>query len=99
MVEPKPEAPAKWLCKTCGHIMSEPLEAKNPFDLDDIIHGCPECKTVGDLFQACQYAGCENEASGGHPGVYGYRYIWLCWDHSPHNPLRKTVAGFPRGRA
>lgn len=77
-----PEAPDKWFCKECDKVVFEHLSAKNPFDAGDTIYGCPHCKSVNSLFQACQYPGCEQIASGGHPNALGYRYAWLCYKHS-----------------
>ena len=81
-----PEAPPKWICEDCEMICTTPLEAKNPFDDSEMLHGCPHCKAANTLIMACQFEGCEQRASSGNPGVYGYRYIHLCWDHSHRNP-------------
>lgn len=77
-----PEAPEKWVCKECVEVVLEHLSAPNPFDADDIIAGCPHCKSVSSLLQACHHPGCNQIASGGYPNALGYRYAWLCYKHS-----------------
>lgn len=82
-----PEAPKKWLCQNCNHVSmdDELLTAPNPFEEGDTLYACPNCREMGDLCKACAISGCENPATGGHPGACGYRYAWTCWQHSPHN--------------
>lgn len=77
------EAPEKWICTDCRIVVEKPLSAPNPFDPADTIFGCPSCKSVGTLVQACQHEGCQQEAGGGYPGGLGYWYAWLCWEHRP----------------
>jgi hypothetical protein len=81
-----PEAPEKWRCNECDAISSAILSAPNPFDQEDTLHACPECRSVNSLSAACQHPECSKPATGGHPGGLGYRYAWLCWEHSPMNP-------------
>lgn len=81
MSEKLPEAPAKWLCKECYEICEVPLSAKNPFEEDDTISGCPHCKQVNSLVGACQAEGCKLEATGGSPNSHGYRYFFSCHKH------------------
>lgn len=76
------EAPEKWVCKECDQTVFEHLSAPNPFDATDTVSGCPCCKSVNSLLQACQYPGCNQPASGGYPNGLGYRYAWLCYKHS-----------------
>lgn len=76
------EAPKKYVCKDCGAVSFECLSAPNPFDTEDIITGCPNCKEVETLLQACHFSGCNQPASGGYPNVLGYRYACLCYKHS-----------------
>jgi hypothetical protein len=87
-----PEAKSRWLCSECGHICYDEyiLTAPSPFDPSDNITGCPHCKAVDSFGGACAADGCRLEASGGHPGAFGFRYVWTCWDHSPSNPSHKV---------
>jgi hypothetical protein len=82
MSDPLPEAPSKWLCTDCYFICAEPLSAVSPFDSDDRLSGCPTCKSAETMVQACQFEGCEREATSGIPGLYGYRYFYACHKHS-----------------
>ena len=82
MVEMK-DPPEKWLCEECRGVCGAGLTAANPFDPTDVVVGCPTCKAVNTLVGACQFDGCAEPASGGHPGGYGYRYIWTCYKHRP----------------
>ena len=93
-----PDAPKKWLCNECGGIAFEILSAPSPFDQNDTIHACPTCRTVENLTAACQYPDCSKPAGGGYTGGLGYRYAWLCWDHSPMNlAARPTTPGTGEG--
>lgn len=78
-----PEAPTKWVCEECGGFVTEHLTAVNPFDPDDEIVGCPLCKSVSSLRQACQIGACNKPASGGYPRGHGFRYVWTCYHHRP----------------
>lgn len=84
-----PEAPEKWRCKECDQICVTPLSAVNPFDEGDVISGCPNCKDVNTLEQACQFDGCKQNASIGTPGGYAYRYFWSCHRHRPHKEAER----------
>ena len=85
-------AKRRWICRECGHVCFDEyiLEAPHPFDPEGFVAGCPECKSVDSFISACASEDCRNEASGGHPGAFGFRYLWLCWEHSPTNPKGKT---------
>jgi hypothetical protein len=63
----------KWKCLECGAIFTEYLSAPNPFDAEDIICACPECKTVEKIVGACDVDGCKNESSCGWSSSNGYR--------------------------
>ena len=78
-----PEAEPKWLCEICDATTSTVLTAPNPFDPDDIVVGCPNCRSVGTMVQCCQVEGCGRRADSGNPGGYGYRYFHACWRHAP----------------
>jgi len=53
--------------------MTEALYAPNPFDPDDTLIGCPLCKSVSSLVQACDVRECWQEATCGTPTDDGYR--------------------------
>jgi len=81
------EAKQRWICTECGHICFDEfiLEAPNPFDVTSNIAGCPDCKAVDSFNGACMDEKCRKVHSSGTPNLYGFRYLWLCWDHSPNN--------------
>lgn len=72
----------RWGCTECdwNGADSELLVADNPFDADQLIHGCPDCKAVGSLESACDEPGCTRLSSCGFPTPAGYRRT--CYDHS-----------------
>ena len=72
---------AKYVCASCeAHLFGDQLlEAPNPFDLDDTITGCPECKAVSDTWLACDEDGCWRRADCGTPSQSGYRQV--CGNH------------------
>ena len=67
--------PLRWLCQSCDWIGNdaELLRAPNPFDAETTICGCPKCKAVDDIINACDEPGCTREASRGFPTQHGYR--------------------------
>ncbi len=69
-------------CEQCGNICddSEILIAQNPFDPTDMLNGCPSCKSVDSLVNACDEPGCLKSATTGWPSDKGYRYT--CYEHS-----------------
>lgn len=84
-VEP-PVRPLRWLCQSCDWIGddAELLRAPNPFDPDSIICGCPKCKAVDDIINACDEPGCVRQASCGFPTQNGYRRT--CGRHAYADP-------------
>lgn len=70
---------------TCdnGHIFpeAEMLVAQHPFDPDDQVHGCPQCRTIRNIYRACDRTGCHRAASSGTPDGHSYR--WTCHTHHP----------------
>lgn len=70
-------------CNECvwRGLESEMLTAPNPFDADDSIIGCPQCKSVNSLFNACDEPGCWLSVSCGTPTPGGYRST--CGKHQP----------------
>ena len=71
------KAQERWKCGDCGHICTteELLEAPNPFDThsDEVICGCPHCKTPENMAQVCDVPGCTEESTCGTPTEDGYR--------------------------
>ncbi len=70
-------------CNECGWkgLDIDALEAANPFSPQDIIAGCPECKSVDTLDVVCDELGCWQLANCGTPTDNGYRTT--CNKHSP----------------
>jgi len=71
----------RWGCAECdwSGTADAILEAPSPFDPDQVLCGCPECRTVGSLERLCDAPGCKNGASMGLPTATGY--VTVCWDH------------------
>ncbi len=68
----------EWRCKECDTITleSELPEATNPFDINQIVVGCPVCKNIGSFVLICDEPGCTQEVTAGFPvdeGFGGYR--------------------------
>jgi hypothetical protein len=75
------EATPKFICEECHELTGAPLSAPSPFDPDDEITGCPNCKAVNSLRQACVADGCHEAATCGTPDHLSYRYAWTCHHH------------------
>jgi len=77
--------PDKRKCKICGWIGDtwQILRAPNPFDSEEYIFGCPNCKGVDELIVLCDEPGCENKSTIGTPTDDGYRRV--CHNHDPHH--------------
>ena len=73
----------KFRCKDCDHVCTETeiLTAQNPFDLADVLHGCPKCFAVGELLGVCDEPGCDAFSSCGGRTPDGYRTT--CGKHAP----------------
>ena len=71
----------RWQCSECDLIFIEFefLEAPNPFDTNQKIIGCPNCKNVDGFKNICDEPGCIREATCGFPTPNGYRRT--CGDH------------------
>lgn len=71
----------RWECKNCNHIVNddELLAATNPFDADDVIYGCPNCKSIEGFHNICDEPGCRQHAGCGWPSPTGYRRT--CYEH------------------
>lgn len=57
------------------------LHAPNPFEPESEITGCPGCKDIHTLTEACDEPGCWRDASVGTPTPTGYRRT--CFTHAP----------------
>ncbi len=57
------------------------LRAPNPFDPEEVIWGCPKCKTVNEIYPACDEEGCWEPTTCGTPTEAGYRTT--CGKHKP----------------
>lgn len=72
----------KCVCEECRWqgTMNQLLKAPNPFDADDQIVACPNCKTISSSVRvACMFAGCFEVATCGTPTSDGYQH--LCGKH------------------
>ena len=58
----------------------EVLTAHSPFDVTDMLYGCPKCKDVRTVVRACDEPDCWEPATCGFPTDSGYRNT--CHDHS-----------------
>lgn len=67
-------------CSWCGPDTNA-LTAPNPFDKDDTLYGCPGCKDVNTLQEACDEPDCWEFSSCGTPTPNGYRRT--CGKHMP----------------
>jgi hypothetical protein len=74
----------RYKCLQCANICEEGdiLQAPNPFDATDTLHGCPSCKSVDVMVLVCDVEGCNKEATSGWPSSKGYRQT--CGDHYEH---------------
>ena len=71
------------ICCSCGHRMNsdDALEAPNPFDQNDVIYGCPNCKGIDSFEAVCDEPGCWKTVGCGTPTNNGYRNT--CSQHRP----------------
>jgi hypothetical protein len=71
-------------CQSCGWTgpRKSLLVAVNPFDAEDRIFGCPECKQCTDGFdQLCYIEGCTKTVCCGFPTT-AHGYLFTCHEHS-----------------
>ncbi len=74
----------KWTCDECRERLysHQLLRAKNPFNPDEDISGCPECKSIDRFTNACEEMDCWRDATCGTPfGKSGYKRH--CHEHPP----------------
>lgn len=70
-------------CNSCWSIMDQAslLRAANPFNPDDEIVGCPNCKQCDEGFTCiCDEEGCDKPITCGWPSELGYRRT--CYKHA-----------------
>ena len=55
----------KLICEECGWtgVEEEVLTEMNPFMLEAICYGCPECKEIEPFILACKHEGCWKPAT------------------------------------
>jgi len=68
-------------CDECGWLghLPDVLEAKNPFNKNEMITGCPLCNAVDSMAQVCDEPKCWKVTSCGFNTPSGYRVT--CGDH------------------
>ena len=71
-----------WRCESCGAAIHDSLfeRAPSPFNPEDELIGCPECKGVNGFTILCDEGDCQAEASCGWPSRQGFRHT--CFEHS-----------------
>jgi rubredoxin len=64
-----------WKCTNCRWHGEEKklLHADSPFNPQDELVACPQCKSVYDLVNMCDEPNCTDEATCGFPTPTGYR--------------------------
>jgi hypothetical protein len=82
---------SRWKCKKCKsiHHYGDVLTAKNPFNKNEVILGCPSCKAPDSFDQVCDEPGCENATTCGTPTEDGYRRT--CGKHKPEMEKKREV--------
>jgi hypothetical protein len=76
-----PEAPRRLKCEECGHVSETYLTAPNPFESDETIIACENCKQVECLVAACWK--CDRQAGIGTTASTEFRYVNTCYEHNP----------------
>lgn len=66
----------------CGWHGTEYLQAPNPFDPEDTVSGCPQCKAVDTIDVACAVPECWEATCQGMMTDVGYK--WLCRLHGSY---------------
>ena len=76
----------KWKCVICDHkfYSYQFLTATSPFDEEDMLYACPECRYTREPIGLCEENGCELTASCGTPFGDG-DYKHHCPLHPPTN--------------
>ena len=73
--EDTPLDPGRWKCGNprCHWVGKDYLTAPDPFNPDDVLTACPECREAEHLLDVCDVAGCTNQSGCGFPSPRGYR--------------------------
>jgi hypothetical protein len=73
----------KCVCTDCGWrgTWETTLSAPNPFDTEDKLTGCPDCKSPETMRTACYADECWQDGSCGSVYPDGV-YRWSCFKHS-----------------
>lgn len=81
----------KYRCNECGDYCEdkELLVATNPFDGEEMIYGCPQCKCVNEMVRVCDHAGCRDDATCGMPTEKVYKH--LCGFHYWQESDKKDI--------
>ena len=71
-------------CENCGWhgTLDQALHEKSPFS-EEMLDGCPKCKTADTLRLVCDAFGCAALSTCGTPTANGYRFT--CGKHRPEN--------------
>jgi hypothetical protein len=79
-----PLSPNRLFCESCNWrgTVDDILAAPHPFDPEDTVSGCPQCREIGGLCQVCDEEGCWDMASCGTPLKDG-GYRRTCHRHRP----------------
>ena len=99
---PTPTPPERRvICDECSWrgTDSQILRAANPFDTEDTIDGCPECKAVSKIHAVCDEPNCWSSVACGRWTDDGYRL--MCSEHGairkdeiPNQPTRRVPQDF-----
>lgn len=76
--------PTKFICGECRHRYTddEMLCAPNPFDLEDRVYGCPNCRSVDQEILVCDEPKCWKPVCCGSKDAKGV-YRNTCHEHTP----------------
>ena len=76
----------RWFCDSCRRDFADELllRARSPFDSNEILAACPECKSVDTLMASCHVPGCGAPAGIGESWPGG-EYRWSCHLHCLHD--------------
>lgn len=73
----------RYRCKVCNWIGvdKEMLKAPSPFDAEDMLRACPECKQCTEGFDhLCNIPECKEIGGCGFPNKT-HGYMWTCHKH------------------
>ena len=72
----------QWKCVECNEIIQDAdvLHAPNPFNAEERLVGCPQCKAAESLLRACDRPGCTEGFTCAWAD--GDEYRVTCYQHS-----------------